>query len=84
MADGYPVLTSNPGSQRFTQSLLRGMRIGMRVLNVDVGGTNVKVLATGQTEPRRFPSAGIGQLWSRIILGAGGSGLISKPHSDVP
>jgi len=28
----------------------------MRVLAVDVGGTNVKVLATGQTEPRRFPS----------------------------
>jgi polyphosphate glucokinase len=28
----------------------------MRVLAVDVGGTHVKVLATGQTEPRRFPS----------------------------
>src|SRR5580692_10136833 len=28
----------------------------MRVLAVDVGGTNVKILATGQTEPRRFPS----------------------------
>lgn len=28
----------------------------MRVLAVDVGGTNVKVLAAGQTEPRRFPS----------------------------
>jgi polyphosphate glucokinase len=28
----------------------------MRVLSVDVGGTNVKVLATGQTEPRKFPS----------------------------
>jgi polyphosphate glucokinase len=28
----------------------------MRVLAVDVGGTNVKVLATGQTKPRRFPS----------------------------
>jgi polyphosphate glucokinase len=28
----------------------------MRVLAVDVGGTNVKVLATGETEPRRFPS----------------------------
>jgi polyphosphate glucokinase len=26
------------------------------VLAVDVGGTHVKVLATGQTEPRRFPS----------------------------
>jgi polyphosphate glucokinase len=28
----------------------------MRVLAIDVGGTHVKVLATGQTEPRRFPS----------------------------
>ena len=28
----------------------------MRVLVIDVGGTNVKVLATGQTEARRIPS----------------------------
>jgi predicted NBD/HSP70 family sugar kinase len=28
----------------------------MDVLVVDVGGNNVKLLATGQTEPRRFPS----------------------------
>jgi len=28
----------------------------MNVLVVDVGGTNVKVLATGQSEPRKFPS----------------------------
>jgi predicted NBD/HSP70 family sugar kinase len=28
----------------------------MNVLVVDVGGTNVKFLATGQAEPRRFPS----------------------------
>jgi polyphosphate glucokinase len=28
----------------------------MNVLVVDVGGTNVKVLATGQNEPRGFPS----------------------------
>jgi polyphosphate glucokinase len=28
----------------------------MNVLAVDVGGTHVKVLATGQTEARRFPS----------------------------
>jgi predicted NBD/HSP70 family sugar kinase len=28
----------------------------MNVLVVDVGGSNVKILATGQTEPRRFPS----------------------------
>lgn len=30
----------------------------MNVLVVDVGGTNVKFLATGQDEPRRFPSGG--------------------------
>jgi polyphosphate glucokinase len=28
----------------------------MNVLTVDIGGTNVKILATGQKEPRRFPS----------------------------
>ena len=28
----------------------------MNVLVVDVGGTNVKILATGQDEPRRLPS----------------------------
>jgi predicted NBD/HSP70 family sugar kinase len=28
----------------------------MNVLVIDVGGTNVKILATGQSEPRKFPS----------------------------
>ena len=28
----------------------------MNVLVIDVGGANVKILATGQTEPRKFPS----------------------------
>lgn len=28
----------------------------LRVLVVDIGGTNVKMLATGQAEPRKFPS----------------------------
>jgi len=28
----------------------------MKVLSVDIGGTNVKILVTGQTEPRKFPS----------------------------
>ena len=28
----------------------------MKVLAIDIGGTNVKILATGQTEPRKFPS----------------------------
>ena len=28
----------------------------MKVLVIDIGGTNVKILASGQTEPRKFPS----------------------------
>ncbi len=28
----------------------------MNVLVIDIGGTNIKFLATGQTEPRKFPS----------------------------
>jgi len=28
----------------------------MKVLAIDIGGTSVKILATGQKEPRRFPS----------------------------
>ena len=28
----------------------------MNVLAIDVGGTNVKILATGQQERRKFPS----------------------------
>jgi polyphosphate glucokinase len=28
----------------------------MKVLAIDIGGTNVKILAAGQTEPRKFPS----------------------------
>jgi len=32
------------------------MKAGSRVLVIDIGGTNVKILATGQTEPRKFAS----------------------------
>ena len=28
----------------------------MKVLVIDIGGTNVKILATGQEKPRKFPS----------------------------
>ena len=28
----------------------------MKVLVIDIGGTNIKFLATDQTEPRKFPS----------------------------
>jgi hypothetical protein len=33
-----------------------GISSKMKVLVIDVGGTNVKMLATGQQEPRKFPS----------------------------
>jgi polyphosphate glucokinase len=30
----------------------------MSVLAIDIGGTNIKILATGEKEPRKFPSGG--------------------------
>jgi predicted NBD/HSP70 family sugar kinase len=30
--------------------------MGVKVLAIDIGGTSVKLLATGQSEPRKFPS----------------------------
>jgi polyphosphate glucokinase len=35
------------------------MKKALKVLAVDIGGTNVKILATGQTEPRKFPSGAL-------------------------
>ena len=40
----------------------------MNVLVVDVGGTNVKILATGQEAPRKFPS-GPSLTPERMVLG---------------
>ena len=42
----------------------------MNVLAIDIGGTNIKILATGQKEPRKFPS---GPPWlpRRWLRGAG-------------
>ncbi len=40
----------------------------MDVLAVDVGGTNVKILASGQTESRRFPS-GTGLTPKKMVSG---------------
>src|SRR5262245_15524211 len=61
----------------------------MNVLVVDVGGTNVKILASGQAEPRRFPSgpaltpeamvAGVKQLaedWKYDVVSIGYPGLV--------
>jgi polyphosphate glucokinase len=40
----------------------------MRVLAVDIGGTNAKILASGQKEPRRFPS-GPGLTPKKLVAG---------------
>ena len=52
-----------------------------KVLVVDIGGTNVKLLATGQKEPRKYPSgpgmtaqkmvqiSGISRMRPRILMG---------------
>ena len=63
----------------------------MNVLAVDVGGTNVKVLATGQREPRKFPSgpemtpeqmvAGVKQIasdWKYDVVSIGYPGPVLK------
>jgi polyphosphate glucokinase len=63
----------------------------MNVLVIDVGGSNVKVLATGHTEARKFPSgisltpeamvAGVKQLaadWAYDVVAVGYPGLVQK------
>lgn len=63
----------------------------MNVLAVDVGGTNVKVLATGQKEPRKFPSgakmtpeqmvSGVKEItsdWNYDVVSIGYPGLVLK------
>jgi predicted NBD/HSP70 family sugar kinase len=63
----------------------------MNVLTVDVGGTNVKVLATGQKEPRKFPSgpkmtpeqmvSGVKEItgdWNYDVVSIGYPGLVLK------
>ena len=65
------------------------MKKTLKVLAVDIGGTNVKILATGQTEPRKFPSgktltprkmvAGVKQLakdWQYDVVSIGYPGQV--------
>ncbi|MDR3534275.1 MAG: ROK family protein [Rhodopila sp.] len=68
----------------------------MNVLVVDVGGTNVKILATGQNDPRKFPSGptltpqdmvdGVRKLagdWKYEAVSIGYPGLVSKGRIAV-
>jgi len=63
----------------------------MNVLVIDIGGTNVKILATGQDEPRRFPSgptltpkqmvAGVKKLagaWKYDVVSIGYPGMVVR------
>lgn len=63
----------------------------MKVLVVDVGGSNVKILATGETESRKFPSgssltpalmvAGVKELaadWAYDVIAIGYPGVVRK------
>src|SRR5215475_2770727 len=65
----------------------------MNVLVVDVGGTNVKILATGHDEPRKFPSgpkltpeqmvSGVKELageWQYDVVSIGYPGLVLQGH----
>ena len=69
----------------------------MNVLVIDIGGTNVKILATGQDKPRRFPSgptltakemvAGVKKLaqgWKYDAVSIGYPGLVihGRPVSE--
>lgn len=71
----------------------------MNVLVVDIGGTHVKVLATGETEHREFPSgptmtpkrlvAGVKKLtadweYDVVAMGYPGPVLRSRPVADPP
>ncbi len=68
-----------------------------KVLVVDIGGTNVKILATGGSEPRRFPSgkkltprlmvsgvrkAAEGWTWDVVSVGYPGYVLRGKPVAE--
>lgn len=71
----------------------------MKILVIDVGGSNVKILASGQTEPRKFPSgpemtpvqmvAGVKKLaadweYDAISIGIPGPVLVGQLIFDPP
>ncbi len=56
------------------------MKTPLKVLVIDVGGTGVKILATGQTERRRFPS---GKEMTPLKMVEGVKKLAKGWHYDV-
>jgi polyphosphate glucokinase len=77
------LLTSSPG--------LRARPSLMNVLVIDIGGTNIKILAAGQNEPRKFPSGptlsprqmvdGVKELaanWQYDVVSIGYPGVVVK------
>ena len=63
----------------------------MNVLVIDIGGNNVKILASGQNEPRKFPSgpaltpkqmvAGVKKLaddWKYAVVSIGYPGMVVR------
>ena len=52
----------------------------MKVLSIDIGGTHVKILVSGQTEPRRFPS---GKKLTPKLMVAGVKKLAAEWKYDV-
>lgn len=67
-----------------------------KVLVIDVGGTNIKILATGETEPRKFPSGpamtpekmvkGVKELakdWKYDVISIGSPGAIRHNRVEV-
>jgi polyphosphate glucokinase len=77
----------------------RGRQVPLKILAIDVGGTNVKVLATGRTKPLEIPSGPkmtanemvrkvrqgtTGWRYSVVSIGYPGPVLHGKPVSEPP
>lgn len=87
-----PTVAGGPRGDEKTDKLIQKQEaFVVRVLAVDVGGTTVKVLATGQKEPRKFPSglkmtpqqmaSGVKELtsdWKYDVVSIGYPGLVLK------
>ena len=80
MPNGVTVGTDVPLPDR-ARNLNSSMKNAARnVLVIDIGGTGVKVLATGESEPRKFPS---GPGMTPALMVAGVQKLIGASKYDV-